>query len=430
MKPLSQVTCCVVDCGLFLPMALRMAESCERVLYYNPDRPAYPTLKKAIIGDGFDNVECVDNYVEHKGDIDLFCFPDVNRGWDQVDLVNQGKLVWGSRLGDQLELDRVFFLEKLQELGLDVPPYEVVTGVTELRAYLHDKEDKYIKVSKWRGDFETTHWRDWKKDGGWLDWLAVNFGALKDQVEFLVFDKIDTDLEIGGDTYCVNGRWPDYMLHGIEWKDKSYFSAVTRRSEMPEQLQVVMDRFRPVLGQFNYRNQWSMEVRVKDDKAYFIDATCRGGMPSTASQHLLWKNFPEIVYYGAAGELVEPEPAGMFSIECMVTSKTGKDTYDEVDLPESLERWCRFSSCCRLGDVFAFPPDEHHSGELGWLCAIGDSPSATLERIKQLADDLPDGLDADVESMAGVIKEIDSAQQQGIPFTEQKMPPAASVIED
>jgi hypothetical protein len=41
---------------------------------------------------------------------------------------------------------------------------------------------------------------------------------------------------------------------------------------------------------------------------------------------------------------------------------------------------------------------------------------------------LPDGLNADVEALADVIKEIDSAKEQGIPFTEEKMPEPAEVL--
>ena len=40
---------------------------------------------------------------------------------------------------------------------------------------------------------------------------------------------------------------------------------------MPEQTLHVIEAFSPILAQKKYRQFWSMEVRVKDDKAYFID---------------------------------------------------------------------------------------------------------------------------------------------------------------
>ena len=136
---------------------------------------------------------------------------------------------------------------------------------------------------------------------------------------------------------------------------------------------------------------------MKGDQAYWIDATQRGGMPSTASQHLLWKNFPDIVWAGANGELVNPEPAAGYSIEVMISSKGGHDTWDTVEISKELEPWCRFSNCCYVDGLYCFPPDELMGNDLGWLAAIGDTPDEVFQAIKDHADLLPDGLNADVE---------------------------------
>jgi hypothetical protein len=430
MKEISDVTACVVDSGLFLPLAHCMAEKCKRTLYWSPDVRAFPSVKQACIGDGFSDIERVRDFWSELNDIDLFVFPDIGQAALQAHLKSIGKSVWGSGDGDVLELNREKFMRVLAKVGLDVPEFEVVVGWTNLRHYLQDQEDCYIKISRYRGDMETTHWRSWSQDENWINWLAVNFGSVKEHIRFLVFKSIDTDLEIGGDTYCVGGRFPDKMLNGLEWKDKSYFSAVTPTGEMPDQLIKVMDAFVPFLTEVHYTNQWSMEVRVQDDKAYFIDATTRGGMPSSGSQQLIWSNFPEIIWAGSNGELVQPEPAAQFSIECMITSKCGKDLWDEVEIDPELIPWARFSSCAYIDGRYCFPPDEFHEGELGWLVALGDTPAEVLARIKCLADLLPDGLNADVEALAGVIKEIDQAKEEGIPFTDQPVPDPATVIED
>ena len=285
-----------------------MAQECKRVLFFNPDRRSFPSIKQGTIGDGFDDIESTLDFWPMMGEIDLFCFPDIGNSGLQLHLESIGKAVWGSRRGDAIEIRRQYFLAMLKDLGLDVPKYEVVYGARALADYLRTREDQYIKVSRWRGDMETTHWRNWTHDSGWLDWMAVNLGPLKEKMVFIVFPAIDTPLEIGGDTFCIDGQWPDLMLNGLEHKDTTYFSAVTERGEMPSQLQDIIEAFSPFLEERRYRNQWSMEVRVKDDFAYFIDATCRGGMPSSASQQVLWSNFGEIVWVGAHGELVQPIP--------------------------------------------------------------------------------------------------------------------------
>lgn len=430
MKSVSEVTACVIDAGLFLPFARRLAEDFKRVLFYNPDRRSFPSIKQGVIGDGFSDIERTLDFWPHLNDIDLFCFPDIGNSGLQIHLEHLGKAVWGSRSGDSLELQRRGFLKFLESTGLAVPEYTLVTGLDRLTEHLRDKADQYIKISRWRGDMETTHWRDWQTDRGWLDWMAVNLGPLKNHMPFLVFPAIDTPLEIGGDTYCIDGQWPDVMLNGLEHKDTTYFGAVTSRIEMPKQIQELLEALTAFTRERHYRNQISFEDRVKGDQHFYIDATQRAGMPSSASQQLLWKNFGEIVWAGANGDLVQPDPVAGFSIECMVTCKTGKDCWDLVRLPKELERHCRFSNCAFVDGCYVFPPDEFHSGELGWLCATGHTPRGTLDEAKRLADLLPDGLDANLENLTGLIKEIEEGDKRGIPFTDQPIPEPAEVIED
>jgi len=429
MKQIGDVTCAIIDSGLFLPMAHRMAEEAKRVIFCQPCEKTPCTVKSACIGDGFPGIETVRDFWPLIDEIDLFCFPDVHHSGLQLYLESIGKAVWGCRSADVLELNRTRMMKMLAELGLDVPEYKTVVGLDELRRVLQDESDKYVKISRYRGDMETFHWRDMAHDEGWLDWLAVNFGPLKKHVRFLVFDSILTDLEIGGDTYCIDGKWPGVMLNGIESKDKSYFAAVTDRIDAPDQTLHVMEAFSPFLAKSRYRQFWSMEVRVKDDKSYFIDATVRGGLPSSASQQLLWANYPQIVWAGANGELVEPEPLAKFSIETMVSTKSEKDSWDTVELPEELTRNCRFSNCALVDGRYCFPPDELTSGDLGWLCATGDTPQEALNEIKRLADMLPDGLDAKVEDLSGVLKEIDTAAKEGIRITDSPVPEPEAAIQ-
>lgn len=430
MKEISDVTCCVVDSGLFLPLAHCMATKCKRVLYWSPDTRAFPSVKQSVIGDGFSHIERVREFWEFHNEIDLWCFPDVGLSGLQKHLREDGHPVWGSGDGDILELNREKFMRVLSEVGLDVPEFEVVIGWTNLRHYLRDKEDCYIKISRYRGDMETTHWRSWSQDENWINWLAVNFGSVKEQIRFLVFKSIDTDLEIGADTYCVDGMFPDVMLNGFEAKDTTYFGSVTKREEMPEQIQEILEAFGPVLKQYGYRNQISFEDRVKGDNHFYIDATQRGGMPSSGTQQLIWENFPEIVWAGANGEMVQPEPKAMFSIEAMVTTKTGKDLWDELEIDDRLVPWLRLSSCCYIDGRYCFPPDEFHDGELGWLIALGNTPTEALDRAKELADLLPDGCDAKIEHLTDLIKEVETASESGIPFSEEKIPTVAEVVQD
>lgn len=430
MKEPSQVTALVFDHSLFIPLAQRLAKGFKRVLYHSPFEEGFTTINKAIIGDGFPDIERCDDFWSMKDEIDLFVFPDIQHAGLQLELERQGKAIWGSRRGDSLELKRQKFHRVLKEVGLDVPVFFVVPGLDALREHLRDKTDKYIKISRYRGSMETTHWRDWDLDEGWLDVLAVRFGPAKNLIPFLVFDEIETELEIGGDTYCVDGQWPSIMLHGDEWKDKGYFGAVTKREDMPEQIQRVMDAFSAVLEGFRYRNQWSMELRVMGDKAYFIDPTCRGGLPSTGSQLQLWGNFPEIVWRGANGELIDPEPTAQFSAECVLTMKSEKHQWGKTRIVKELSEFAKFGGCCEIDGAVCFPPDDSHGEEIGWLVATGDTMEETIETMLERVKLLPDGVSANTESLIHLLKEIKQAEEQGIEFAEDAIPDPSTVLEE
>lgn len=426
---LSSKTALVVDHGLFLPLAHRLAESFGRVLYHTPWEEGFSKIYRACIGDGYSDLERCSNIWMVKDEVDLFVFPDIGMTGEQLELEKQGKRVWGSRTASNLELDRQLFLDTLKEVGLEVADHVVIRGIDKLRAFLERQPDSefYIKISFYRGMQETTHWRSWDEDNGLLDLWSVKWGPLKDFVDFLVFDPIETPLEIGGDAYCVDGHWPSKMLHGIEWKDEGYFGAVTDFDQMPEQVKQVMKAFTLKLSDARYRNQISFEIRVLGDKFYYIDPTHRGGLPSTASQLRAWKNFPEIVWHGANGELIDPDPACGFTAECSLTLKGDPSQWTKTIVPTELKPWMNLAGCCEVNDMACFPPDCEHT--IGWLGAIGDTPQETLDRIKEYSEMLPSGVSANVECLANIIKEIETEEKKGIEFTNDKMPEPAEVIE-
>lgn len=433
MKEAAQVTALVVDHGLFFPLAQHLGKSYKRVLYWKPNSVAFPTINQCCQGDGFEEVELTEDPWEYidKGEIDLAVFPDILDSGLQLHLEDLGIPVWGSRRGDSIELIREKFLRILRDSGLPVPKYTRVVGITELRRLLRDKEDCYLKISRYRGSLETTHWRSWGEDEGLLDMLAVRFGLVREIVPFLVFDAIDTDIEDGADTFCIDGQWPDLMLRGVECKDRGYLGAVSTRASMPDHIVQVMEAFGPVLAPYRYRNFFSMEIRVQDDVGFFIDPTCRGPVPGTDSQSLIWKNTPEIIWAGAHGDLVQPQPRAWFTAECMLSVKGDKQSWSVIDMPDSLREWMKIGGCCQVGDKIGFPPDHSHddSNEIGWLCAIGDTPRETIDALKAHAEELPDGVTADMDSLIELVQESDKMDEEGIPFTDEEMPEPAEVVE-
>jgi hypothetical protein len=428
VKDISEVTCLVIDTGSYLDFARRMADDCKQVIYWNPDCRAYPSVHQDSIGKGFEELYVVREPWTFMSEIDLFCFPDVSMGGMQYYLRDIGKAVWGAGLATHLELSRSFFITLLEGVGLEVPPHTVCEGLAELREHLQDRENVWVKVSRHRGDMETQQFRNMKMDGIWLDQLAVQLGPWQNHKKFLAFDEIKADIEIGGDLWIVDRQWPSTMLNGIEGKDKSYFGAVTPFEDMPKQVQDVLKALQHYFGEYHYRQQFHCEIRIAGDKAYFTDPTCRGGLPSSGSLRKLVRNWPDVVWHAANGILLEPDWAGKFSIETMITTKDENNCWAAVDLPEELEGTALLQRCCKVDGCYYFPPSEYPHRDCGWLVSVGDDPKELVQMQKDAADLLPDGMNADVESLASVISDIDKAEEVGVGFTQQPMPEPADVL--
>ena len=136
MKDTKDVTACVVDHGLFSPLAQKLGQTFKRVLYYSPWEEGFPQLNRCIVGDGYPEIERCDDFWDELADIDLFIFPDIQHSGLQLHLESIGKAVWGSRKGDSLELSREKFHRTLKQLGLDCPKWVSITGLSKLRDHL------------------------------------------------------------------------------------------------------------------------------------------------------------------------------------------------------------------------------------------------------------------------------------------------------
>lgn len=420
----------VWDHGLFLPLALELAKTAKRVIYHNAAQiDAFPTLAKSIVGDGYDNIEVTDEPFAYRKEIDCAVFPDIYEADKQSVFEELGVQVWGSRDGDKLEIYRGRFLKALAEVGLEVPKHHVVEGLSRLGATLQDMPEAYVKISRFRGTMETFHWRGMAEDEDWLHMMAVKLGPAKENMVFYVFEPIDTDIEIGYDSFSVDGEYPNTGLVGYECKDKSYFASVTSVPNVPGVLARVNGAFAKELQEHRYRNFISSEVRIKGDHFYFIDPTRRAGVPSGLSQFKLYANLPEIVLAGAQGELVQPKLNAKFSCECIMTAKGEKTCWTVVDFPEDLRNSIGCPGSCQIDGRICWPPDDSGEHEIGWLVNLGDTPKECIQGMLDKAADLPDGVIAATESLADLLKEIESGKSQGVPFSSKPLPEPSVVVE-
>lgn len=429
MKETSDIIACVVDKGLFLPIAQKLSEQYKKVYWWSPWERDFPCLKDGIIGDGFENIERIDDIWGVKSKCDLFVFPDIGFSGLQKELISQGFPVWGAREADSLEMNRGKFLRELEKLGMPVPHYEIIVGLSELRKFLKEKTDKWIKISKWRGDIETTHWRDWDSDNETLDLWSLKLGPAKEHIPFYVLDSIDTDIEDGVDTYCIRGEMPSLCMHGMESKDKGYLCTITPFQDIPENIRLVSEKFAPVLAKYDYRGFFSTEVRVSGEDSYFIDPTLRAGSPPSQVMTELFSNIGEIIWTGANGECVDPDPSAEFGGQVIIKSKTDKTLWTVSDIPEKIRRWVKVSNSCEIDGMTCTPPNENHGNDIGWLVATGDSIEKVVLNLKEYASQLPDGFVSDCFPIAELLDEIKKAESEGMEFSGKPIPGPEVVLE-
>jgi hypothetical protein len=85
--------------------------------------------------------------------------------------------------------------------------------------------------------------------------------------------------------------------------------------------------------------------------------------------------------------------------------------------------------CGEIDDRIVSPPDYCHSNDFGWLVAVGDSIEDVIEKLKEYAEQLPDGLTADCSVFAHLITEMDEAEKHGVEITTQPLPEPAVALE-
>lgn len=430
MIDLSKITACVIDSGLFLDIAVRLQQDLGRVIFQQTIDQPFPKINELCIGQGI--IETTPDFWKIKNEIDLFVVPDCHHAGLQLELASQGFPVWGSRNGVELELDRVGFKQVLKSLKLPVGPYEVCYGLDELREYLLEKEDCFIKVSRYRGNMETCHWIDWDSSSNIIDELAIQFGGLQNRVEFVVEDKIETEIEWGLDAYFCGGRFPSIVAHGIEAKDKCYVGAIQEWDKLPDEVLLIANALAPVMAEAGYCNFVSLEIRVdKEGTPYCTDFTARVPSPAGFTQMLAYDNLAEVMWHGARGTCLDPVPNSNHMVEVIMDHTGNEERWRKFVIPEKFIRNFNVCWACEDEGVTCIPPFVHSCDAIGSVAAVGDSVEDCVQKIKEIEKELcGQPVCLHTYDLIEALQEIEMADEQGIELSDQEPTEPEIVIDD
>jgi hypothetical protein len=392
MSEISSKSILVVDNGLFCSLAVRLAQDFGKVYYCCPSWvDAFPKMNKAMIGHGYDEIEVVDDvFGPHFDEIDLFVFPDVYFGELQVWLESQDKLVWGARMGEELELSRDGMKKLMTKLGLPVGQWEKVRGMDKLREFLKANKNQHVKVNKWRGILETFLSKDYRSVEPKLDEVEYNLGAFKSIIDFVIEEDLPDKVEIGVDAFTVDGAFPTKLLAGIEVKDAGYVGMFQNYADLPRELTEFDEKMAPTLKAYGYRGFYSTEVRTgKDHKGYMIDFCARAGSPPSEVYCEFYKNLSDIIWDGANGKVTDPIPEAKYAAELLIHSSWADKNFQPVDFPKDINRFIKLRNAMKINGRNYVIPQVVGLPEIGACIGFGN----TLKDAMKMAEDVADQIE-------------------------------------
>lgn len=417
MTDLSSKSVLVVDRGIFLAFALRLSRgenSFGRVLYFNDWQNQRPSFHELPVGTGYSEIEVVDDFWKRVDDADVVAFPDCYDGSLQKYLRAQGHAVWGSGTGGDLEIYRYYWKQIVQAVGLETNPFIMVKGMVKLREHLEAHDERYVKISRMRGLMETWHHVNYETSRPKLDKLQHQLGPLADETEFIIEEKVESDIEIAGDTYFVGG-FPDVALSGVERKDAAYLGIVQPYKNLPKQVQMVNKALAPVLKMADYANFFACELRLKKDGTPIpIDPACRMASPAGEAQLHSWTNFPEIVYGGAHGELVQPEYDKPFVAQAMLFNKDDEREWCAIQVSDEYAEAVHLYFGMKRGHEQFIVPQPAPFDEIGSVTATGDTMEQAIEAVKEIAESIKGDVTARVEAFDDAIGEFELMEKKGM----------------
>ena len=412
--------CLVVDNGLFSELAPRLARDFGSVGYFLPWISAYPKAAPAHIGINLaPNVERVLNLWDAVPHADIIVFPDLYFA-DVVDVIvgHFKKPVWAARRAEALELDRWGTRKLQKQLGLPAPRTRYFAGVDDLASYLEGCDGPcWVKISTYRGDGETWQHTSWHTTETYLNYFKQRVGGLKDDYEFLVEDHVE-GVEVGYDGWTVRGDFPPASFWGFEVKDRGYVGKFQRYDEQPEPVRFVNGRLAPVLRHEGASSFCSFEFRLNGDgRPYLIDPCLRCGSPPFEATMEGYANLSEILWAGARGEMVEPEPLGGYLAMAMIHAPFALTNWVPVEVPEEDRRWLKLRNAAVLGGKLYHVPVGGEMPEIGAVVAVEDSLEKAKEKVHERAERVQGyQLNITTDALDRADEEVTEARKYGVNF--------------
>jgi hypothetical protein len=395
---LKKKTVMIVDSGIFVSFALKFASYFGKAYYFTPwNVGGFPKKDAELPGTGMDEMESVDYFWDYVDKADLFIFLDVYFSDIQMQLVRMGKRVFGARDGEMLELNRWDAKQIFRKSNIPVNGVRKIKGLKNLREYLKNNENKFIKIDHWRGAFETFGHKKYILTEPTLDQLQHLFGVMKFDTDFVVEDAIDSIAEVGIDSINIEGEFPNKVIVGIEEKGCSYIGKVFDYDKLPNNFKNINSKLRWYFKEKQYRGLYSDERRItRSNVMYLIDPACRVGRPPGEVEQEMINNWGDIAWFGAEGIQIEPEYTCKYGAESIVHSNWVTENWQTIYFPNKASKNIKLSNFCVRNGVYNVIPQPSKSSNIGAIIGLGDTMDEAISEVDKYSK-MIEGKDIEIE---------------------------------
>lgn len=375
----------VSDHGAFFNQSLGLCKGGNKVKYYTSWPSAFPVYEEFAVGEGFqdEGLEKVLYFYDHFDWADCVANFD-NHGNNEINFLRKhfpNKSIFGCGQGEKLENDR-WGLKRIQkDLGLKVQHTVKCKGVGELRKYLKDNKDKFVKLNIWRESHESFYAKDYNAVELIIDELETSFGPHKEKYEFIVEDNIDSEVQSGFDGFFNGIDYVKPFFRGYEYHNNLYIARVV--DEMSPQIKETMEALKPVLRKLDYRGSISTEEKiVSKTEHYLIDLTARLPSPLSALYPQYILNWPELVYKVGLKQNVKCDIVHKYVGAFSLTSDHAKQNWLKIDIKEEDRTNIKFIMACKNNGKYY---SVQGMNNVVVLVAAGNTVDQVLELLKKYA---------------------------------------------
>jgi hypothetical protein len=263
---------------------------------------------------------------------------------------------------------------------------------------------------------ETHHHVNWWLSEGWWTRLNHQLGPMGRSIIFVVKKAINDAVESGIDDICIDGQFAPIAGYGYESKDRAYLGRVVPRADLPPSLSAIHDALSPFLKKFECRSMVQSEMRVTaDGTAYLLDVALRQGSPPSEALYQLYDNWPEMLYAGAGGEVIAPEPLAQFYAELILKSDVAERDFLALRFPEESRPFIKLHGHAIIDDVDYAP--SLGMNIVGAAVGIGDTRDDAIGQAIDVAKSIEaEGLTFDVSAFDQLRESIAEGTGRGIPW--------------